>query len=195
MPFFKKEEENQQAATIEDLSQKIRLSQMPPDVEKISVQELDMLSKISPESSEFTIGLTYIDYLTNMPWNISTEDNLDISRAERILNEEHYGLQKTKERIIEHLAVKVLVLKRKPQILVIDDEEIARKNLTHILEKENYDVMAVQSGIKVPIYPGDHNHWLRYRILRSRGHAKRSLLLYCQAVQTGRSPSESTGGI
>jgi ATP-dependent Lon protease len=148
MPFFKKEEENQQAATIEDLSQKIRLSQMPPDVEKISVQELDMLSKISPESSEFTIGLTYIDYLTNMPWNISTEDNLDISRAERILNEEHYGLQKTKERIIEHLAVKVLVLKRKPQILVIDDEEIARKNLTHILEKENYDVMAVQSGIE-----------------------------------------------
>jgi ATP-dependent Lon protease len=148
MPFFKKEAENQQAATIEDLSQKIHVSEMPSAVEKIAVRELDMLSKISPESSEYTIGLAYIDCLVNMPWSISTEDNLDINRAERILNEDHYGLNKTKERIVEHLAVKVLVLKKKPQILVIDDEEIARKNLTHILEKENYDVMAVSNGME-----------------------------------------------
>ena len=105
-----------------------------------------MLSKISVSSAEYTIGLSYIDYLVSMPWNRKTEDNLDIGRAERLLNDDHHGLQKTKERILEHLAVKVLRLNRRPQILVVDDEEIARKNLEHILEKENYDVSVASNG-------------------------------------------------
>jgi ATP-dependent Lon protease len=147
MGFFKKTDDVQQASTLEDVRQMIIAAQMPSGIEKIASSELDILSKISPESSEYTVGLTYIDYLISMPWNQKTEDNLDIRRAERILNEDHFGLYKVKERILEHLAVKVLTTsRRKHAILVIDDEEITRKNLTHILRKENYDVVAVGDG-------------------------------------------------
>ena len=119
---------------------------MPPPVAKISEQELELLTRISPSSAEYTIGITYIDYLVSLPWNKKTEDNLDIVRAERILNENHYGLDKIKERIMEHLAIKVLMMNKKARVLVIDDEEIARKNLAHILVKENYDVMTAADG-------------------------------------------------
>ncbi len=119
---------------------------MPNPVQKIAEQELDLLTRISAASAEYTIGVTYIDYLVSLPWNKKTEDNLDIVRAERILNENHYGLNKIKERIMEHLAIKVLIMNRKARIMVVDDEEIARKNLAHILTKENYDVVAVADG-------------------------------------------------
>ena len=92
---------------IAELSRKITDAKMPAGVEKIAGQELEMLTKISPASAEYSIGLTYIDYLVTLPWNKKTEDNLDLARAERILNENHYGLNKVKERILEHLAVKV----------------------------------------------------------------------------------------
>ncbi len=144
--FFKKSDDSQQETIIEELRQKIAAAAMPPSVEKIAEQELEILTKINSSSAEYTIGLTYIDYLVCLPWNRKTEDNLDIARAERILNEDHYGLRRTKERVLEHLAVKVLNRDRKPQILVVDDEEIARKNLAHILTKETYAVTTASNG-------------------------------------------------
>jgi ATP-dependent Lon protease len=146
MKFFKKSEDQQHEYIIEELRQKISSAHMPPPVAKISEQELELLTRISPSSAEYTIGITYIDYLVSLPWNRKTEDNLDIVRAERILNENHYGLDKIKERIMEHLAIKVLMMNRKARVLVIDDEEIARRNLAHILVKENYDVMTAADG-------------------------------------------------
>jgi len=141
MKFFKRSEEDPQDRTVGELRQKIEQASMPPAVEAIARQELEILTKISSSSAEYTIGLTYIDYLLSLPWNRKTEDNLDIDRAERILNENHFGLQNLKERVLEHLAVKVLRMNRKARILVVDDEEIARKNLAHILMKENYEVV------------------------------------------------------
>jgi ATP-dependent Lon protease len=142
----KKAEEKLQAKTIEELRRTIATANMPPHIKHIADNELDMLSKISPATAEYTIGLTYIDYLVNIPWNKKTEDNLDLKRAEKILNERHHGLQKVKERVLEHLAVKILLTNKKSRILVVDDEEIARKNLEHILKKENYTVIAAASG-------------------------------------------------
>jgi ATP-dependent Lon protease len=142
----KKAEEKLQAKTIEELRRTIATANMPLLIQHIANNELDMLSKISPATAEYTIGLTYIDYLVNIPWNKKTEDNLDLKRAERILNERHHGLQKVKERVLEHLAVKILLTNKKSRILVVDDEEIARKNLEHILKKENYTVIAAASG-------------------------------------------------
>ncbi len=146
MKIFRKYGNSQQASTIEELRQMVNTAQMPASVEKITYEELDMLSKISPTSAEYTIGITYANYLVTLPWNKKTEDNLDLIYAEKILNEDHYGLQKIKERVLEHLAVKVLSMNKKPQILIVDDEEIARKNLEHILTKENYEVMTAQDG-------------------------------------------------
>lgn len=146
MKFFKKSEETEYAEKIEELRQTIVAAGMPLDVKKVAEQELETLSQISPSSAEHAIGITYVDYLTSMPWNEKTDDNLDISRAEKILNQEHYGLHEIKERILEHLAVKVLMANKRPQILVIDDEDIARKNLSHILTKENYEVFTASDG-------------------------------------------------
>ena len=146
MGFFSKSEDNHQIFIIEELHRKISEAAMPDPVQKIAEQELDLLNRISPASAEYTIGVTYIDYLVSLPWNKKTADNVDIVRAGRILNENHYGLDKIKERIMEHLATKVLLMTRKARVLVVDDEEIARKNLTHILSRENYDVVATTDG-------------------------------------------------
>jgi ATP-dependent Lon protease len=146
MKFFKSPEDNQQEFIIEDLRKKIALAKMPAAVERIADQEVAILSRINPSTAEYTIGITYIDYLISLPWNTKTEDNLDIGRAGRILNENHFGLNTIKERVMEHLAVKVLMMNRKPRLLVVDDEEIARRNLAHVLAKEDYDVVTAADG-------------------------------------------------
>ncbi len=146
MTFFRKSDEKQQAATLEELRRTILSVKLPAPVSDIADRELETLSRISPSSAEYTIGLTYIDYLLSLPWNKATEDNLDLGRAEDILNERHYGLDKIKERILEHLAVKILITNTKPRLLVVDDEEIARRNLAHVLEREGYDVSVASNG-------------------------------------------------
>ncbi|MBI5203968.1 MAG: endopeptidase La [Nitrospirae bacterium] len=148
MGFFKKSEESQPDSILEELRKKIETAQMPADARKIADKELEILNRIGPATSEYTIGLTYIEYLVSMPWGKKTEDNLDIDRVEKILDEDHYGLHKIKERILEHLAVRKLKLARKPRILVVDDEEVARKNLAHVLSKENYTVSTAANGME-----------------------------------------------
>ena len=148
MNIFKKSEDKQQNAIVEDFRQKIALAHMPSSIRQIAEKELDMLSKTNAATAEYTIGLTYIDYLAGLPWNKKTPDNLDLERAERVLNERHYDLREVKERILEHLAVKILVMSRRPRILVVDDEEIARKNLEHILTKEEYTVVTAVNGVE-----------------------------------------------
>src|SRR5512147_1609930 len=146
MKFFKKPEDDHQESIAGELRQKISAARMPDAVRKIAEQELDTIVRISPSSAEYTIGITYLDYLLSLPWNRRTEDNLDLGRAERILNENHYGLSTIKERVLEHLAVKVLMMSRKARVLIVDDEEIARRNLVHVLAKEEYDVVAAADG-------------------------------------------------
>ncbi len=148
MKFFRKSDKKDHAAQTEDLRDMIDKTQMPPNVREIATQELERLAKMSPSTAEYTVGITYIDYLATLPWNKQTEDNLDISRAERILNEDHYGLESAKGRILEHLAVRTLKLDRKYRMLVVDDEEIARNNLEHILKKEGYGVVSVTNGVQ-----------------------------------------------
>jgi|YelNatPaOPRAMG01_1025707.scaffolds.fasta_scaffold08304_5 ATP-dependent Lon protease len=146
MNIFKKSVEKLQAATIEEIGQMIASSKMPLYVQQVAKKELEVLSKTSPTVAEYAIGLAYIEYLVSLPWDKKTEDNLDLERAERILNEKHYGLEKVKERILEHLSVKILIANKKPRILIVDDEEVARKNLEHILKKENYTVVTAENG-------------------------------------------------
>ncbi|MGB9711299.1 MAG: endopeptidase La [Thermodesulfovibrio sp.] len=148
MKIFKKTDhsEENKNTIVEELRRKIFQSEMPSQVRDIALAELDLLSKMNPTAAEYTISLTYIEYLTTLPWNKKTADNLDLERAERILNERHYGLYGVKNRILEHLAVKILSSNRNPRILIVDDEEIARKNLEHILKKENYEVVTAKNG-------------------------------------------------
>ncbi len=105
-----------------------------------------MLSRISAAAAEYTIGLTYLEYLAALPWHRTTEDNLDLARAERILDEHHYGLGQVKERILEHLAIKALRRRRQPRVLAVDDDETARRNLVLALARENCEVVTAASA-------------------------------------------------
>ncbi|HAS53104.1 MAG TPA: endopeptidase La [Nitrospiraceae bacterium] len=149
MKLFKKSDDEERESLVDELLQKVAAANMPAHVLKIAEEEVGLLGKINPSAAEYTIGITYIDYLLTLPWNKRTADNLDLTRAETILNEDHYGLTKTKERLLEHLAVKVLRSSRRPRVLVADDEEVARKNLAYILEKEGYAVSTAANGSQV----------------------------------------------
>jgi len=102
---------------IEELRKKILDAKMPPDVQKVAEKELDRLSKMSTMSAEYTVSRTYIDWLTELPWSKATEDNLNIKDANRILNEDHYDLERVKKRILEYLAVRKLKSDMKGPIL------------------------------------------------------------------------------
>jgi ATP-dependent Lon protease len=106
-----------ESTDIEDLREKLEKMKMPDEVRKVAEKELNRLARMSPMASEFTVARTYIDWLMEMPWEISTKDQLDIKKAEKILNEDHYGLQKVKRRILEYLAVRQLKSDMKGPIL------------------------------------------------------------------------------
>lgn len=110
-------ESDERTAEINELRNKIDQANMPETVEKEALRELERLAKMPPGAAEYTVSRTYIDWLINLPWAISTEDNLDINEAEAILNEDHYDLEKVKVRILEYLAVRKLKKDMKGPIL------------------------------------------------------------------------------
>jgi ATP-dependent Lon protease len=147
MRIFKKDEEVEGSfQEIEELRETVVSANMPPQVEKAALRELDKLSKTGPSTAEYSIGTNYIDYMVNLPWNKVTEDNLDMKRAESILEQDHYGLREIKDRILEHLAVRILKLSHGQRILVADDEKMTRMNLNHVLTKDGYEVFVASSG-------------------------------------------------
>lgn len=93
---------------IEDLRQRIDDSDLPEKVEAAAEKEFSRLSRMSPSSSEYSVTKTYLDWLLDLPWNISSKDKLDLKRAGRILNRDHYGLDDVKKRILEFLAIRKL---------------------------------------------------------------------------------------
>lgn len=102
---------------IEELRKKLEVKGLPEDAMKEAERELDRLSRMHPFAPEYTVARTYIDWLLELPWNEFTEDHLDLDQAERILNEDHYDLEKVKDRIIEYLAVRKLKPDAKGTIL------------------------------------------------------------------------------
>ena len=151
MGFFRKmteEEHPKPAQELVELRAAVQKAQLPEAVAAVAAKELERLDKTDPSVAEYTIGINYLDYLISLPWNRFTEDNLDLKRAERILESQHYGLHHVKERILEFLAVRTLCSVQTSQILVVDDEEIARTNLEYILRKEGHQVATAANGLE-----------------------------------------------
>src|SRR5665648_517646 len=151
MGFFRKmteEEHPKPAQELVELRAAVQKAQLPESVAAIAAKELERLDKTDPSVGEYTIGINYLDYLISLPWNRFTEDNLDLKRAERILESQHYGLPHVKERILEYLAVRTLCSIQTSRILVVDDEEIARTNLEYILRKEGHQVTTAANGLE-----------------------------------------------
>ncbi|HON73495.1 MAG TPA: AAA family ATPase, partial [bacterium] len=101
-------EVDEQTKEINELREKIEQAGMPEEVRREAERELDRLSQMMPGAAEYTVSRTYLDWLINLPWSKSTEDTLDIERAKEILDEDHYDLEKVKNRILEFLAVRKL---------------------------------------------------------------------------------------
>jgi ATP-dependent Lon protease len=103
----------------EELKRAIKRAKMPKDVEEIAFKELKRMGRMSPGAAEYTVSRTYIDWLCELPWSVSSKDRLDVNEAERILEEDHYGLEKVKQRILEFLAVRKLKQDMKGPILCL----------------------------------------------------------------------------
>jgi ATP-dependent Lon protease len=99
-------EGDERGEEIEELRRKIAEAGMPDDARKEAERELDRLQRMSPGAPEYTVARTYVDLLASLPWNKSSEDNLDIAAVKRVLDEDHYGLEKVKDRILEYLSVR-----------------------------------------------------------------------------------------
>jgi ATP-dependent Lon protease len=100
--------EDSQTEELKQIRNNIKKAKMPKKVEEESLRELDRLSKIPPVSPEYSVIRTYLDWVCELPWSMQTEDKLDIKKAEKILNQDHYDLKKVKKRILEFLAVRKL---------------------------------------------------------------------------------------
>ncbi|MGD9251527.1 MAG: endopeptidase La, partial [Desulfobacterales bacterium] len=102
---------------LEEYRTKIAELDLPDEARKEAERELERLGRMHPSSAEYSVATTYLDWITSLPWHTSTEDNLDIKAARQILDADHYGLEKAKKRIIEHLAVRKLKPETKGPIL------------------------------------------------------------------------------
>ena len=106
--------EDESQVELNEIEEAIKKAKMPEDAEKVALKELDRLTKIPTQSPEYTVARTYLDWLTDLPWSNSSEDSIDVKESKKILDEDHYGLEKVKERIIEYLAVRALKMKKEP---------------------------------------------------------------------------------
>ena len=104
--------EDEGSIEITELKKLVKKAKMPKEVEKVANKELERLQRIPTQSPEYSVTRTYLEWLVELPWSKKSKDNEDINHAQKILDKDHYGLDKIKERILEHLAVRNLKRKR-----------------------------------------------------------------------------------
>ena len=100
--------EYEETSDIGDLKKRLEETDLPEEVRKVAEKELERLSRMHPASAEYTVSRTYLEWLLDLPWKVSTKDNLDIEAVQKKLDSDHYGLEKVKKRILEYLAVRKL---------------------------------------------------------------------------------------
>jgi len=110
--------EDEETVEVKELEDRIKAAKLPEEAEKVAMKELERLSRIPTQSPEYSVSRTYIEWLADLPWSNSSEDQINVKKAEKILDEDHYGLEKVKERILEYLAVRNLKQERNPDGVV-----------------------------------------------------------------------------
>ncbi|MFW5733552.1 MAG: S16 family serine protease [Oceanidesulfovibrio sp.] len=144
MSLFKRPNETRTDETpelegLDALRQRIHDTPLPPHAEKAAARELGRLQKTDPSAAEYGIGQAYLDFILELPWRKSSQDNLDLDRAASMLDAEHHGLDLVKERVLDHLAATIMVQRSTGNVLVVDDEQIARENIAHALKQHRVD--------------------------------------------------------
>jgi ATP-dependent Lon protease len=117
---------------LDELEQKLKQAKLTPDAEKVSRKEIRRLRQMPSSSSEYTVGRTYLEWIADLPWAKATPDQLDIANVRKVLEENHYGLEKVKKRIIEYLAVRKLKSDMKGPILcMVGPPGVGKTSLGH----------------------------------------------------------------
>ncbi len=145
--FFRKQEMD--VPEIQDstgLREKCRQALVPDSVRALLESEIVRMEKTDAAVAEYSIAFNYVETILALPWNGLTEDNLDLAQAARVFDGSHAGLGQVRERVLEHLASRVLQSSRMASLLIVDDEPIARSNLRHALSREGYDVDVAANG-------------------------------------------------
>lgn len=119
-------EADEQSAEIDEFRKKIETAQMPDEADKQARRELERMGRLPTAAAEYGVIRTYLDWLVSLPWSITTPDNLDISNAREVLNQDHYGLKDIKERILEFLAVRKLRKERENELFLESTDEVRR---------------------------------------------------------------------
>jgi ATP-dependent Lon protease len=123
-------EDDPAVAEASELRERVEQSAMPDEVKEKALKEVDRLSRIPSASPEQGVIRTYVDWLVSLPWGVETDDNLDLDESEKVLNEDHYGLEKPKERIVEYMAVRKLAEKiRSPILLFVGPPGVGKTSL------------------------------------------------------------------
>lgn len=112
---------------VEEFRRKIEEAGMPPEARREALRELERMAKLPPASAEYGVIRTYLDWMVSLPWNKTTPDNLDVAHARKVLDEDHYGLQDVKERILEYLAVRKLKQERAAQLEELETRDYIRR--------------------------------------------------------------------
>ena len=133
-------------SALHELYQELAQALLPEHAHTAVQKELERIEKTDSSVAEYSVGLNYVKFILSLPWNKMAADNLDLERAERILDAEHHGLTQVKERVLEHLAASIMRRSKPAKILVVDDEAIALDNLAFTLKKENYEVVTATDG-------------------------------------------------
>ena len=153
--FFKKRTEHTQEAPrqqttapspLDALRSRTAAAHLPHHALEAVNNELEKLEKTDASVAEYSVGFNYIELILALPWNKSSQCKLDLARAQAVLDTRHFGLFQVKQRILEFLAAKTLCSKARQTILIVDDEEIARANMEHVLKKEGYTCHCAGNG-------------------------------------------------
>jgi ATP-dependent Lon protease len=154
--FFKNSSKNNEAgpekpdredSPLDKLRKRIAEANMPRHALDAVNKELDKLATTDAAVAEYSVGLNYIELICSLPWNVSTKGTLEMARVQSILDGRHCGLTQVKQRILEFLAAKTLRGSARPNILIVDDEDIARSNMAHVLGKDGYACLDAENGI------------------------------------------------
>lgn len=155
--FFKKktvsdapppEQPEKEETPLSKLRHQVAEANLPQHALDAANKELDKLTTTDAAVAEYSVGLNYIELINSLPWNISTKGTLDMARVQSILDGRHCGLGQVKQRILEFLAAKTLRGSATQNILIVDDEDIARTNMAHVLGKDGYGCKTAENGVE-----------------------------------------------